>query len=156
MVDKAEFRHIVRIANTDVDGNKPLYLAIQKIKGVGENFARAVCSVAQLDFMKKAGNIDEATALKIEKIILDPKAAGFPDRFLNRIGDYETGVTTHLIMNDLDFTKDQDIKRQKKIKSNVGLRHQWRLPVRGQRTGSNFRPNKGKGGAVKKKTSIRK
>jgi len=32
----------------------------------------------------------------------------------------------------------------KKTKSYKGLRHQWGLPVRGQRTKANFRKNKGK------------
>ena len=58
----------------------------------------------------------------------------------------------HLINTDLDLSKDGDIKRMKKVKSYKGLRHTWGLPVRGQRTRSNFRKNKGKVslGVVKK------
>ena len=44
-----------------------------------------------------------------------------------------------------------DLRRLKKIKSNRGLRHQWGLPVRGQRTKSNFRRSKGKAVGVKRK-----
>ena len=151
-----EIKHIVRIANTDVAGTKQLYLSLQKIKGVGENFSRAVCVLAKIDYNTIAGTLNDAQVKAIEKVLADPIGAGVPKYFLNRLNDYETGEDMHLFTSDLDFTKDQDIKNLRKTKSYRGLRHQWRLPLRGQRTGSNFRPNKGKGGAVKKKTTIRK
>ncbi len=151
-----EFRHIVRVGNTDLVGEKPLYLALQKIKGIGENFSRCMCTVAKLNYMKTAGDLTEKDVKALEVVLENPKAAGFPDRLLNRQKDYETGEDTHLFTADLDFTKDQDIKRLKKIKSYRGFRHQWKLPSRGQRTKSNFRPNKGRGTAVKKKTTVRK
>ena len=55
-------------------------------------------------------------------------------------------------MGDLDFTVDNDLKRMKMIKCYRGMRHAFGLPVRGQRTKSNFRKNKGKAslGVVKK------
>lgn len=152
----AEFRHIVRVGNTDLKGEKALYLSLQKIKGVGENFARAVCILASIDFMKKTGELSDSEVKQLEKVLEDPKKAGMPEFYLNRLKDYETGENKHLLLADLDFEKDQDLKRLKKTKSYIGLRHQWKLPVRGQRTGSNFRPNKGKGAVKKKKTSVRK
>lgn len=152
----AEFKHIVRVGNTDLVGDKSLFLSLQKIKGVGENFSRVICKLAEIDYLKKTGDITEAEVKKLEKVLEHPEKAGFPTRFLNRQKDYETGEDKHLILADLDFEKDQDLKRQKKMKSYIGLRHQWRLPVRGQRTQSNFRPNKGKSSAVKKKSTTRK
>lgn len=152
----ADFRHIVRVGSTDLKGEKPLYLALQKIKGVGENFARALCVIAKIDFMKQTGTLADSEVKAIEKVLDDPEKAGVPKHFLNRINDYETGEDKHLFLADLDFEKDQDIKRLRKIKSYRGMRHQWRLPSRGQRTQSNFRPNKGKGTVAKKKTAIRK
>ena len=152
----AEFRHIVRVGSTDLKGEKALYLSLQKIKGVGENFARAVCVLAKIDFMKQTGTLEDKEVKALEAVLENPAKAGVPKHFLNRLDDYETGEDKHLFLADLDFEKDQDIKRLRKIKSYRGLRHQWRLPLRGQRTQSNFRPNKGKGTAVKKKTSIRK
>ena len=53
--------------------------------------------------------------------------------------------------SDLRFIQDNDIKMMKKIKSYKGIRHMFRLPVRGQCTRSNFRKNKGKGMGVKRK-----
>ncbi len=152
----ADFRHIVRVGNTDLAGEKPLFLSLQKIKGIGENFARMVCVLAQIDYMKKTGELSDKEVTVVEKIVEDPKAAGMPAYVLNRQRDYETGEDMHLTLSDLDFTQDQDLKRAKKVKSYIGLRHQWRLPVRGQRTQSNFRRNKGKAAAVKKKKTVRK
>lgn len=151
-----DFRHIVRVGNTDLAGEKPLYLALQKIKGVGENFARVACALAKIDYMTQTGTLEDAQIKTVEKILEDPAAAGFPKHFLNRQQDYETGEDLHLTLADLDYAQDQDKKREKKMKSYKGLRHQWGLPVRGQRTQANFRPNKGRNSAVKKKKTVRK
>ena len=56
--------------------------------------------------------------------------------------NYETGNDGHLLTSDLDFTKDNDIKRMRKIKSYRGNRHTRGLPVRGQRTRGSFRKGK--------------
>lgn len=152
----ADFRHIVRVGNTDLVGEKPLYLSLQKIKGVGENFARITCALAKIEYMKQTGTLSDKEVSTVEKIIEDPKGAGFPTYLLNRQQDYETGEDLHLTLADLDFAQDQDLKREKKMKSYKGLRHQWGLPVRGQRTQANFRPNKGRNSAVKKKKTVRK
>jgi small subunit ribosomal protein S13 len=70
---------------------------------------------------------------------------------LNRNRDFETGENQHLLTGDLAFVQDNDIKRAKKIKSWTGIRHIRGQPVRGQRTRSHFRKNKGKVIGVKKK-----
>ena len=49
-----------------------------------------------------------------------------------------------LILLHYGFLEKGKILNFKKIKSNRGFRHQWGLPLRGQRTKSNFRRNKGK------------
>ncbi|MFW5865922.1 MAG: 30S ribosomal protein S13, partial [Nanoarchaeota archaeon] len=137
-------------------GEKPLYLALQKIKGVGENFARVACTISGYDTMTETGTLSEEQALEIEKILQDPAQAGIPIWMYNGQKDYESGEDKHLLHSDLDFKQDTDIKRKKKMKSYQGLRHQWKLPLRGQRTQSHFRPNAGKGSAVKKRSTIRK
>ena len=69
---------------------------------------------------------------------------------LNRKHDPESGQDRHLLVAELDFEKDNDIKRMKMIRSYRGLRHMFGYPVRGQRTRSNFRKNKGKVMGVKR------
>ena len=63
---------------------------------------------------------------------------------MNRRKDLETGQDMHIITTDWDLTIDNDIKKMKKIRSYKGVRHMIGQPVRGQRTKSNFRKNKGK------------
>ena len=63
---------------------------------------------------------------------------------LNRRNDPEDGSDKHLLSSDLKFTVENDIKMMKKIKCYKGVRHSLGQPVRGQRTKSNFRRNKGK------------
>ena len=75
---------------------------------------------------------------------------------LNRRRDYETGTEKHLLTGDINFTIESDKKREMKMKSYKGVRYQAGLPVRGQRTRSNFRPNKGKVTLKKRVTVIRK
>src|SRR3989344_7149133 len=148
---KKEFRQILRIYNTDVDSTKSVMIALTKIKGIGPSFANGICNVLGIDKKAIVGNLPEDVTKKMDDVIANPKKYGFPTWMLNRISDYETGEDTHLLLSDLDLTKDNDIKRQKKIKSYKGIRHMRGLPVRGQRTKSNFRRNKGKVTGVKKK-----
>jgi small subunit ribosomal protein S13 len=63
---------------------------------------------------------------------------------LNRQKDYESGENMHLLGPTIKFVQDNDVRRLKKIKAYKGMRHAAGLPVRGQRTRSNFRKNKGK------------
>ncbi len=146
-----EFKHIVRVANTDLDGRKAILFALRKIKGVNIMFANMALNSIGIDKTKTTGDMLDAEIKQLNDFILNPVKHGAPTWMLNRRKDFETGEDTHLLMADLDFTKENDIKRMKKVKSYKGLRHQWGLPVRGQRTKSNFRRNKGKGLGVKRK-----
>jgi small subunit ribosomal protein S13 len=147
----AEFKHIVRVGNTDLNGNKQILVAMKKIKGIDVMYANAVLSLAGVSKTTKAGNLEDTDIQKIVEVMREPSKFGAPEWILNRRKDYETGKTVHLTSSDLTITNDDDIKRMKKIKSYKGLRHQWGLTVRGQRTKSNFRKNKGKSASVKRK-----
>ncbi|MBU1198768.1 MAG: 30S ribosomal protein S13 [Nanoarchaeota archaeon] len=147
------FKHLIRVFNADLKGEKPLLFAITKIKGVSIMLANAVCRKAQVPLTKKAGYLSPAEIKALEDVLSDLQMSGIPVWMLNRRKDYETGEDQHMFSGKLDFTHEMDIKRMKKTKSYKGLRHQWGLPVRGQKTKSNFRKNKGKGslGVQKKK-----
>jgi len=150
-----DYRYLVRIINTDLKGNKQILYALPYIKGVGIMFANAVCRKANIDIHKKAGYLTEQEVKAIEDVITHPSKYGIPNWMFDRRKDYDTGADLHIISGTLEFAHDMDIKRMKKTKSYKGLRHQWGQPVRGQRTKSNFRKNKGKVslGVVKKKIS---
>ncbi len=146
-----QFRHIVRVANTDLDGNKQIGDAVRKIKGIGFSFSSAICHLAQVDGTKKAGNLVPEEVKKIDEAIANLGKL-VPSWMLNRRKDLEDGTDKHLIGNDLTFAQESDIRLMKQIRSYKGVRHSIAAPVRGQRTRSNFRKNKGKViGVVKKK-----
>ena len=64
-----------------------------------------------------------------------------------------SGILNQAVDDDLILSNpahNLGTKFMKKIKSYRGIRHMFGLPVRGQRTRSNFRPNKGKVQGVKR------
>lgn len=145
-----EIRHIVRIANTDLKGHKETYVALNGIKGVSFAFTNAICKVAKIDPRKKVGLLTDDELRRIMDILKDPIAFNIPTWMLNKQREYETGLDRHFIAVDMELAKEEDLKRLKKIKCYRGIRHTLRAPVRGQRTRSNFRANKGKVVGVKK------
>jgi small subunit ribosomal protein S13 len=89
---------------------------------------------------------------RLTDVIMHPVKYNVPEWMMNRKKEFDTGKTAHLIIGDLDYAVEQDLRRMKKIKSYKGVRHSVGLTVRGQRTKSNFRRNKGKVVGVKRKT----
>ena len=148
---EAKFKHIVRIVNTDLDGNKPIIQGLRKIKGVGSMFSNMVCNLSGVDRSKKTGNLSDGEISRLENVLKNPIGNGTPLWMLNRRSDIYTGTDKHILTADLEFTQSNDIRRLQKVKSYRGLRLSWGLPVRGQRTRSNFRRHKGKGLGVKRK-----
>ncbi len=144
-------KYIIRVANTDLEGKKHIVKAITKIKGIGDILANAILNISNIDKEKKAGLLTDKEVEKLNEIISNPLKFDIPIWMANRRKDYETGADMHITGPDLRFTRDNDIKRERKTKSYVGMRHSWGVPVRGQRTKSNFRKNKGKVKGVKRK-----
>jgi len=142
--EKQNIKYFVRIANTDLVGGKSIIMSLRKIKGINFMLANAVCASAGIQRFKKTGTLSESEIKSLEEVLKDPLAFGIPLWMLNRRNDYDTGEDKHLLTSDLDFTKEFDLRRLKKIKSNRGFRHAWNLPLRGQKTKSNFRRNKRK------------
>lgn len=140
---KDDFKGIVRIQSTDIKGHYKVQYGIALIKGIGDRVADYVCLKSGINPNKKIGDLTDA-----ELQILDNSINGLKDSLptwmKNRRKDPETGTDSHLLTSDINLTVDNDIKTMKKIKSYRGVRHMFRLPVRGQRTKSNFRRNKKK------------
>ncbi len=149
---KEDLKHIVRVAATDLEGAKPLKQSLLKIKGVSHSMINAVCNVSKLSKDKKTGLLNKDEVQKLEEVIKDPVKFKIPSWMVNRERDNDTGEDKHLTAVDLKLTKDFDIKRLMRIKSYRGLRLAVGLPVRGQKTKSNFRPNKRKGKGLGVKT----
>jgi small subunit ribosomal protein S13 len=139
---------IVRILGKDIEGNVKLYPGLTQIKGVSWTLANATCRKLNIPKTKKIGELSEAEINKISEFLKKPEV---PNYILNRRKDLETGEDKHLLGADLELKTEFDIKRLKKIKVYRGLRHAIGLPMRGQRTKSNFRRNRKKGAGIKKK-----
>jgi len=152
----AEFKHIVRIANTDLKGDKSIIIALQRIKGVGHSFANAICHAAGIAKNKQTGTLSDTEEKRLSDVVLHPDRHGIPTWMFNRRKDYETGEDKHLLLADITYTTEQDQKRETRNKSYKGVRYPLKLTVRGQRTKSNFRLNKGKVTIKKKVNVIRK
>lgn len=146
-----EFRHIIRIVDTDVDGSLKALYALKRIKGISTSLANAVLKRAGIDPHMRAGLLTEAELEKIEEIIREPSKHGIPTWMLNRRKDLETGKNMHYIGADLILRHKLDVDRLKEIKSWRGYRHAYGLKARGQRTRSTGR--KGKTVGVKKKAA---
>jgi len=153
--EKDDFKYFIRIANTDLDGKKHIIRALTKIKGVGIMFSNAVCNLAGIDKESKTGYLKDDQVKKLDTVLSDLKKAKLPSWMLNTRKGYEDGEDNHVLTGDLKFKKENDIKRLQKIRSYKGIRHGVGLPLRGQRTKSNFRKNKGKGSLGVKKKSIK-
>jgi small subunit ribosomal protein S13 len=147
--DDKGLKNIVRVLETNLDGSKPVGLAIGRIKGVSFMLANAI-SLKFGASGKKVGDLSEDEIKKLEDIIGSPQKHGIPSWMMNRRGDPELGEDRHLTVSTLDFTRTMDINEMKKKKSYRGVRHIQNLPVRGQRTRGSFRRGKVVGVSKKK------
>ncbi len=141
---------IVRLAETDLDGNKTVISGIKKIKGVSHMLANAIAHFYP-NSDKKIIDLTDQELASLEEYVRNPEKHGVPRWMLNRRLDPETGIDRHLIGSDLVFVKNMDINKLKRMKSYKGVRHGLGLPVRGQRTRSSFRTSGKSVGVVKKK-----
>jgi small subunit ribosomal protein S13 len=149
-----EFRHIIRIADTDLDGTEKVAHALANIKGIGIRLANVIVEKAGVDPETRLGFVPDAKIEKIEDVIANPSKYGVPGWLLNRPKDIETGKDRHLIGPDLALQIKSDIEQMKNIKSWSGFRHAYGLRVRGQRTKTTGRTKKALG--VKKALVIKK
>lgn len=133
-----EFKHIVRIADTDLDGKKPIVHALTGIKGVGLRMARSIVNHLGINAMTKLGELDDETIDRLKKFV-EEEIETLPAWMLNRRKDLHTGKDLHLLSKDVDFAKKLDIERLIKMKAYRGVRHARGYKVRGQRTRSTGR-----------------
>jgi small subunit ribosomal protein S13 len=138
----AEFRHIVRVIDKDLDGTKTIVDALSDIKGIGVRLATIIAREAGISPEMRIGYLSSDKIEEIEKIIRNLADQGLPSWLLNRRKDLETGKDKHLISSDIDLQIKADIEREKSIWSWRGYRHAYGLKVRGQRTRTTGRTGK--------------
>jgi small subunit ribosomal protein S13 len=110
-----------RISGVDIPANKPTYISLGYLYGVGRTTAIQICRQLGLDLQREARELSDDDLARIANLL-----------------DKE-----FLIEGQLRRKVQQDIARLRDIGSYRGFRHSRGLPVRGQRTRTNSRTRKG-------------
>ncbi|MCL2148993.1 MAG: 30S ribosomal protein S13 [Methanomassiliicoccaceae archaeon] len=132
------FNFIVRIANSDIDGQKRTVIGLQSIKGVGKRVSQIIVKKADVSPTMRIGSLPDDKVKEIEALVTSYVEYA-PHWAVNRQMDYETGADMHLIGTELDMIQKDDVNRMKMIRCYRGIRHETKHKVRGQRTRSNGR-----------------
>jgi len=112
---------VPRISGIDIPEHKHIDIALSYIYGIGRSTALNILSLAKINPLTKAGNLDELQVNTLRKII-------------------EESVT---VEGALRQRVREDVKRLKEIRSYRGTRHEKHLPLRGQQTRTNSRTVRG-------------
>ena len=112
---------MARIAGVDIPKDKPAWIALTYIYGVGRTSSHAILKKAQVGEEIRMKDLTEEEITRIRSVI---------DKEYEVEGDLRRNVT-------------MNIKRLMDISSYRGLRHRRSLPVHGQRTHTNARTRKG-------------
>lgn len=122
---------MARIEGVDLPRNKPIWVALTYIYGIGDTTARKLVVQAGLDPMTRVFQLNDHEIARIREAI----QAG---------GRVEGDLRKEVALN---------IKRLVDLGAYRGIRHRRGLPVRGQRTHTNARTRKGprRSPAAKKK-----
>jgi small subunit ribosomal protein S13 len=122
-----------RIVGVDIPNDKPVWIALTYIHGIGRNIAQAILKNAGIEGSVRAGKLTEDEVSRITQVI---------DR------DY-------IVEGQLRRRVSQNIARLRDIACYRGIRHRRGLPVRGQQTQSNARTRKGKKKTVAGKKGVK-
>ncbi|RPI91203.1 MAG: 30S ribosomal protein S13 [Planctomycetaceae bacterium] len=110
-----------RISGVDIPANKPTYISLGYLYGIGRTTSIQICRQLGLDLHRAARELSDDDLARIANLL-----------------DKE-----FVIEGQLRRKISQDIARLREIGSYRGFRHRRGLPVRGQRTRTNSRTRKG-------------
>jgi small subunit ribosomal protein S18e len=137
-----DFRFILRLFNTNIDGKQKIPFAIRSVRGIGRRLAILVTQKAGLNPNARAGELSEEQLEKIVDVCSNPLNYSIPEWFLNRKRDPKEGKSSQMIANGIDTKLRDDLEKMKRMKLHKGLRHYFGLKVRGQHTCSTGRRGK--------------
>ena len=122
-----------RIVGVDIPNDKPVWIALTYIHGVGRHTAEQILKQANIERDLKAGKLNEDEVSRISQLI----------------------VRDLVVEGQLRRRVSQNISRLKDIGCYRGVRHRRGMPVRGQQTQSNARTRKGKKKTVAGKKGVK-
>ncbi|HLI27640.1 MAG TPA: 30S ribosomal protein S13 [Chloroflexota bacterium] len=112
---------MARIAGVDIPNDKPVWVGLTYIYGIGRTRSREILSRVNIDPQRRVRDLTDDEVARIRELI---------DREYTVEGDLRREVSLN-------------IKRLMEIGCYRGLRHRRGLPVRGQRTRTNARTRRG-------------
>jgi small subunit ribosomal protein S13 len=112
---------MARIAGVDIPRDKPVFIALTYIYGIGRTRANQIVARTNIEPTKRVRELTEDEVSRIRELI---------DREFTVEGDLRREINLN-------------IKRLMEIGCYRGLRHRRGLPVRGQRTRTNARTRRG-------------
>jgi small subunit ribosomal protein S13 len=112
---------MARIAGVDIPRDKPIFIALTYIYGIGRTRAHQITARTNIEPTKRVRELTEDEVGRIREVI---------DREFTVEGDLRREINLN-------------IKRLMEIGCYRGLRHRRGLPVRGQRTRTNARTRRG-------------
>jgi len=112
---------VARIEGVDLPRNKPVWIALTYIYGIGQPTARKIVQAAGVDGMTRVFQLTDHEIARIREVIQ---------------GGYR-------VEGELRKEVSMNIKRLIDLGTYRGVRHRRGLPVRGQRTHTNARTRKG-------------
>jgi len=136
--EQDEIKHIVRIANTDLEGKKSVQYSLTGIKGINRRIARIISDRSNVDPTATIGYMEDGKIDSLKKTIEEIESI-LPTWMLNRRKDLLTGDDKHILATEILLTKREDLNTLKKTRSYRGVRHERGHKVRGQRTRSTGR-----------------
>lgn len=119
---------MARIAGVDLPKNKPVFIGLERIYGIGIPLAMKILAQLDIEPNKRVKDLTEEEISKLKNTIENLKVEGALRAEIQR-----------------------NIKRLIDIKCYRGIRHLKGLPVRGQRTRHNARTRKGPRGNIFKR-----
>jgi small subunit ribosomal protein S13 len=133
-----DFRYLVRLVNTDLDGKKPFATALTYVPGVSHRLANVIAKDTGINPKERIGKLSDEQLTQVSEAI-EAISDMVPVWMLNRRKDIETGEDRHMVGSEITIMLREDLNRLKKIRSWRGHRHERKLPTRGQRTKNNGR-----------------
>ncbi len=112
---------MARIAGVDIPKNKHILISLQYIYGIGATLSQKILAQTGINPDTKTDSLTEEEVNRLRELI-----------------DHEQSVE-----GELRKEVNQNIRRLIDISSYRGIRHRYNLPVRGQRTRTNARSQRG-------------
>jgi small subunit ribosomal protein S13 len=110
-----------RLLGVDLPNDKPTWISLTYLYGVGPKVARDLCHKAGVDAQRKARELADDELSRLAALL----------------------ERDYTVEGPLRRQTQQNINRLRDIKCYRGIRHRLGLPVRGQRTRTNARTRKG-------------